>query len=196
MEPLSSIISELQKGNFVIVHDEHREKEADFFLLAEHVTPEKINFLLTHAKGLICIASDKSLLDKMGLRLLSETNECPHGTGYYMSFDAKEGITTGISASDRAKAIQCFIDPKTTKNDITIPGHSFPLLAQGISKRFGHTDSGVELAKRAGSAPAMVICEILNEAGEIASFQEIQDLSARFNVPITTLETLRSELTD
>lgn len=194
MDSLSNIIEALNKGSFVVVHDEHREKEADFFLLAEHVTSEKINFLLTHAKGMICIASDDSLLKKMGLSLLSETTDCPHGTGYCMSFDAKNGVTTGISASDKARAIQVFIDSQATAADITTPGHSFPLLAQNPENRFGHTDCGVLLAKKCEAIPAMIICEILNEAGEIASFDEVKYLAKKFNVSVTTLETLRTEL--
>lgn len=194
MNSLETVLTTLKQGDFIIVHDEHREKEADFFILAEHVTPEKINFLMTYGKGMICLASDKALLDKMGLGLMADKNEDPHDTSYCMTFDAKEGITTGISAPDRARAIQVFIDPKTSKKDITTPGHSFPLLARDPQLRFGHTDSGVLLAKKAEAIPAMVICEILNEKGEVATLDEIKVLAQKFNVSWTTLDSLRTEL--
>ena len=193
MNAFNDIVDALKQGEFVIVYDEHREKESDFFLLAEHVTPEKINFLMTYGKGMICIGCDESLLDQKGLGLLSDSSTCPHGTNYCMSFDAKDGITTGISASDRAKAIACLVDASQGSETITTPGHSFPLLAKDPKERFGHTDSGVALAKKAGAVPAMVICEILNESGEIASLTEVEELCDRFNVPMTTLESLRNE---
>lgn len=192
LDSMNTLLKQLQSGGFIIVYDEHREKEADFFCLAEHITSEKVNFLLTHAKGMICVACDKSILRVMNLSLLCEENMNPHGTNFCMPFDAVDNCTTGVSANDRASSISCLVKDELSPTNIVIPGHTHPLLAKTPTERFGHTEAGVELAKKADRKPAMVICEILNKEGEKASFEEVQELAKKYNVPMTTLESLRS----
>ena len=190
---LKEIVNELAQGNFVIVIDEHREKEGDFLVLAQDTTPEKVNFMLTHGKGLICIACHEDIISNLELPLLTQKNESMHHTNFCLTVDANEGITTGVSASDRAKTIQLLGNPNTTSNDIVSPGHTFPLLAKSITERFGHTEAAVELAKRTGKTPACAICEILNEEGGKASIAELTVLAKKFNIVMTTLEELQKE---
>jgi 3,4-dihydroxy 2-butanone 4-phosphate synthase / GTP cyclohydrolase II len=191
--PLETIISELAQGNFVIVIDEHREKEGDFLVLAQDTTPEKVNFMLTHGKGLICVACHEDIISKLELPLLTQKNESMHHTNFCLTIDASEGITTGVSASDRAKTIQILGNENATCLNIVSPGHTFPLLAKSVSERFGHTEAAVELAKRTGKTPACTICEILNEEGAKASIDELKTLAQKYNIVMTTLEELKKE---
>ncbi|MCF7830996.1 3,4-dihydroxy-2-butanone-4-phosphate synthase [Candidatus Gracilibacteria bacterium] len=192
-DPLNKVLEEFAKGEFIMVLDEHREKEGDFFLLAEHVTPEKINFLLSQARGMICVACDKSIIDKFKLPLMVEENSDKFGTNFCVSVDAKNEITTGVSAFDRAKTISILADPKATILDLVKPGHTFPLLAKD-KNRFGHTEAATFLAKKLNRIPVVVICEILNSSGEKASTTELFSLSKEKNCPITNLESIKSVL--
>ncbi len=192
LSSLQKITSELKKGNFIIVFDEHRECEADLFLLAEHVTPEKINFLQKNARGMICVACDPHILDRLKVPLMVETNNNPHGTNFCVSVDAAEDITTGVSAPDRAKTIQLLADPTSKNDDFVIPGHTFPLRAEkNYIKRFGHTEAAVLLAEKCEKTTAVVICEILNEAGEKACKEEISEFAEKYEFVVTTLETIK-----
>ena len=193
-DPLEKVLSEFEKGKFVIVLDEHREEEGDFFLLAEFVTPEKINFLLHEARGMICVACAKSIIDKFELPLMVKENGDKFGTNFCVSVDAQSGITTGISAPDRAKTISVLADTEATAEDLVRPGHSFPLLAKETD-RFGHTESSVILAKKVNKIPAVVICEILNSSGEKANTAELFSLAKKLNCPITNLEIIEDSVT-
>jgi 3,4-dihydroxy 2-butanone 4-phosphate synthase / GTP cyclohydrolase II len=190
---LDKIVSELKQGNFVIILDEHREEEGDFLVLAEDTTSEKVNFMLTHGKGLICVACHEDIIQKLELPLLTQKNESMHHTNFCLTIDASEGITTGVSANDRAKTIQTLGDKNATTDDIVSPGHTFPLLAKNPQERFGHTECAVELAKKTGKTPACTICEILNKGGEKANKAELFALAKKHNIAITTLDILRNE---
>ncbi len=190
----SKILSSFSAGNFIIVLDEHREEEADFFLLAEHVTPEKINFLLKNARGMICVACDKATIQRLKLPLMVRKNGSVHGTNFCVSVDATKGISTGISAPDRARTISLLASKKSKTSDFVMPGHTFPLVAQDEKKRFGHTESAVKLARKVGKNPVVVICEILNEKGERASRKELELLAKKYGYAMTTLEAIRKEL--
>ena len=187
LSPIEIILTTFSSGDPIIVFDEDREEEGDFFVLAEHITPEKINFLLKHARGQICVACDDNILENLNIPLLCEDNENPHGTNFTMTVDAAYGITTGVSAFDRAKTIQILANPASKSSDLVRPGHTFPLLAQNPKKRFGHTEASVELSKKCGKLPAVVICEILDEEGHKANLEYLK----KFNIPMTTLETLK-----
>lgn len=194
-DDFSQILDSFSKGEFIIVFDEHREVEGDFFVLAENITPQKINFLLEYGRGMICTACDGNLLDRLELPLMVEDNKNPHGTNFCISVDAKEGVTTGVSAFDRAKTISVLADPRSTKSDLVIPGHSFPLRAeQDTEKRFGHTEAAVLLAKKCDKIPAIVICEIINKEGHKATVEEVKDLAKEFDMPMTSLNILKEEL--
>ena len=181
-----------KKGEMVMVFDEHREVEGDFFLLADFVTPEKINFLLSQAKGMICVACDSITLDRLSIPLMVPDNNNPHGTNFCVSVDAKKNITTGVSAFDRAQTIRLLADKKTTNDDFVIPGHTFPLRAvDDFSTRFGHTECAVGLAKKLNENPVVVICEILNEVGEKATQSELQKMALEMKIESINLAELR-----
>ncbi|MCF7812266.1 3,4-dihydroxy-2-butanone-4-phosphate synthase [Candidatus Gracilibacteria bacterium] len=187
-----TIIAALKQGDFIIVFDEHREKEGDFFLLAEKVTPQKINFLFQNAKGMICVPCGKEIIKKFDIPLMIKENSNLFHTNFCVSVDATEEITTGVSASDRTKTIQTLCNPSATSKDLVMPGHTFPLLAQEDNGRFGHTEAGVKLARILGQSPAMIVGEILNTEGEIASLEELFHLSQQHGIPITTLEAIKT----
>lgn len=176
---------------FIIVFDENREIEGDFFILAENITPEKINFLFEHSRGMICVACEASILERFKLPLMVKNNQNPHGTNFCVSVDAKEDITTGVSAPDRAKTISILADPEAKNEDLVIPGHTFPLKALNKNQRFGHTEAAVLLAQKCKKHPVVVICEIMNKQGEKANLQEIKKLSQQFDIPMTSLEILK-----
>ena len=191
--PLKKVYEEFTKGNFVIVLDEHREEEGDFFTLAEYITAEKINFLLKNADGLICVACDKSIFEQLDIPLMVVNNEDQFTTNFGVSVNATTGVSTGISAPDRSRTIAVMGDENTVATDLVRPGHVFPLLAQDPNERFGHTECAVELAKKCNKRPTTVACEILNEEGEKANKEELFALAEKYNIAITTLEILKTE---
>ncbi len=192
--PLEKVYEEFTNGNFVIVLDEHREEEGDFFMSAENITSEKVNFLLKNADGLVCVACDQATFDRLGIPLMVGENEDQFATNFGVSVNATTGVTTGISAPDRARTIQIMGDVNATTQDLVRPGHVFPLLAQNPQERFGHTECAVELAKKCNKVPATVACEILNEDGDKANKDELFALAEKFNIVITTLEELKNNL--
>jgi len=189
--PLSEICEKFSQGEFVIVWDEKREVEGDFFLLAKHATPEKVNFLLKNGGGLLCISIEKEDAERLKLPLMVENNEEQFATNFTVTINAKHDVSSGISAADRAKTIQLLGDPDTTADHFVRPGHVSPLQAQSPDVRWGHTEAAVTLAKKCGAHPAVLICEILNEAGEKASREELIALAKKFTIATTTLENLR-----
>src|SRR5271165_3380061 len=164
-------IEEIRAGRMiVVVDDEDRENEGDLTLAAEKVTPEAINFMAKYGRGLVCLAMTEERLDYLRLGPMSAENTSNFGTAFTESIDAKDGVTTGISAYDRARTIQVAIDPATRPNDLARPGHVFPLRARkgGVLVRAGQTEASVDLARMAGMVPAGIICEIMRDDGTMA----------------------------
>jgi 3,4-dihydroxy 2-butanone 4-phosphate synthase/GTP cyclohydrolase II len=184
---------EFRRGRFVIiVDDEERENEGDLALPAEKVTAEAINFMATHARGLICVSLTAERCDQLQLPLMVEHNTSPHGTAFCVSVEAKGKVTTGISAADRAATVKALIDPATRPDDLIRPGHMFPLRAQpgGVLKRAGHTEASVDLARIAGLYPAAVICEIMDEDGSMARLPRLVQLAKKHGLKILTVRDL------
>jgi 3,4-dihydroxy 2-butanone 4-phosphate synthase/GTP cyclohydrolase II len=173
---IEEAIEEVRAGKFVVVVDApDRENEGDLTIAAAHVTPEAINFMATHARGLICLCLTEERCDELGLRPMTYNNETPYETAFTISIEAREGVTTGISAADRAQTIQVAIDPEKDTHDLVQPGHVFPLRARngGVLVRTGQTEASVDLARIAGLNPAGVVCEIANADGSMARVPDL-----------------------
>src|SRR5712692_1621971 len=158
---IEEAIEEIRQGKFVVVVDApDRENEGDLTIAAQFATPEAVNFMATHARGLICLCLTEERCDELGLRMMTERNETPYGTAFTVSIEAREGVTTGISAPDRSRTIQAAIDPSAKPEDLVQPGHVFPLRARdgGVLVRAGQTEAAVDLARLAGLVPAGVVC--------------------------------------
>lgn len=179
-------------GVIIIVDDEDRENEGDLMVAAEKVTPQVINFMTKHGRGLICLPLTKERLKELDLPLMVTDNTAPFKTAFTVSIDAKKGVTTGISAYDRAKTVLAAINPKTRPSDLTRPGHIFPLQAKdgGVLERAGQTEAAVDMARLAGLRPAGVICEIMNEDGTMARMPQLGEFSRAHNIPILTIAEL------
>jgi 3,4-dihydroxy 2-butanone 4-phosphate synthase/GTP cyclohydrolase II len=176
LSSIEEIIEDARAGKFIIlVDDEDRENEGDLVIPAEFATPEAVNFMAKHARGLICLALDRQRVEALGLPLMAQTNGGRHQTAFTVSIEAREGVTTGISAADRARTIAVAIDPKAGRDDLVTPGHVFPLVARdgGVLVRSGHTEASVDIARMAGLQPAGVICEIMNDDGTMARLPDL-----------------------
>ena len=193
---LSSIeqaLLDIQQGKMIIViDDENRENEGDFIMAAELATPEAINFMATHGKGLICAPITKERALKLELPLMVNNLQDTMGTAFTVSVDAAKDISTGISATDRAKTLKLLADSDTKPEDLVRPGHIFPLIAKkgGVLEREGHTEAAVDLAQMAGLAPAGIICEILNEDGSCARLDDLVHIAHKHRMKIITIENL------
>lgn len=190
---IEKAIEEIKKGKMVIVvDDEDRENEGDFIMAAEKVTPEDINFMSKFGRGLICMPCISSRLNELKIPDMVTENTSKHGTAFTVSVGAKHKISTGISAFDRAATILTIIDPKTKTEDISMPGHVFPLRANdgGVLKRAGHTEAAIDLARLAGLFPAGVLCEIMNNDGTMARLNQLEKIAKKFNMPIVTVESI------
>ncbi|MEK6605645.1 MAG: 3,4-dihydroxy-2-butanone-4-phosphate synthase, partial [Nitrospirota bacterium] len=176
----------------ILVDDEDRENEGDFVMAAEKVTPEAVNFMATHGRGLICVALTPERVEELQLPPMVTENTAAFGTAFTVSIDARRGITTGISAKDRAVTIQTAIDAKTKPADLAKPGHIFPLRADkgGVLKRAGQTEGSVDLARLAGLQPAGVLCEIMNEDGTMARVPQLQEIAHRHRLKLITIKAL------
>ena len=186
-------IEEARKGRmFILVDDEDRENEGDLVIPAQWATPEAINFMAKHARGLICLAMTRERVEQLGLPLMAQNNGTRHQTAFTVSIEAREGVTTGISAADRARTVQVAIDPSCGPQDIVTPGHVFPLVARdgGVLERTGHTESAVDLARLAGLTPAGVICEIMNDDGTMARRNDLITFAQRHGLKIGTIADL------
>jgi 3,4-dihydroxy 2-butanone 4-phosphate synthase/GTP cyclohydrolase II len=179
-------------GMLIVVDDEDRENEGDFVMAAGKVTPEAINFMAQHGRGLICLPMSGERLDELHIPPMTDKNTSTQGTAFHVSIGAKGRITTGISAKDRAETVLAAIDPACGPDDIAMPGHVFPLRAKpgGVLERAGHTEASVDLARLAGLAPAGVICEIMNEDGTMARRPQLEDVAARFGLKMVTVADL------
>ena len=194
--PFSSIeeaIEEIRRGRMVVVCDgEDRENEGDLVMAAQFATPEAVNFMATHGRGLICLALTSQRCEELGLNLMTAKNEAPLQTAFTVSIEAVEGVTTGISAHDRARTIQVAIDPHSGPDDLHIPGHVFPLKGKdgGVLERTGHTEASIDLARLAGLIPAGVICEIMNEDGTMARVPDLASYCERHDLMMVTVADL------
>ncbi len=191
---IEEAIEEIRSGRMVImVDDEDRENEGDLVLAAEKVTPQAINFMAKYGRGLICLALTPERVDELQLPLMApQDNGTPFGTAFTVSIDAREGVTTGISAADRAHTIRVAISPETKPQDLVRPGHIFPLRARkgGVLRRAGHTEGSVDLARLAGLTPAGVICEIMNDDGTMARVPQLMEFAERHHLKIITIADL------
>jgi len=191
--PFSTIdeaLEDFRAGRFVVVvDDEDRENEGDLTIAAQFATPEAINFMATHARGLICLCLTEERADELGLRPMTEHNEAPLGTAFTVSIEAREGVTTGISAADRSRTIQVAIQPESTALDLVQPGHVFPLRARrgGVLERIGQTEAAVDLEKLAGVHPSGVVCEIMNDDGTMARVKDLVPYCERHGLKMVTV---------
>jgi 3,4-dihydroxy 2-butanone 4-phosphate synthase / GTP cyclohydrolase II len=193
ISPTSEILDELRQGRMVVImDDEDRENEGDLLMAAQHVRPEDINFMAKHGRGLICLTLTPERCRQLNLPLMVNDNMTPFTTNFTVSIEAAEGVTTGISAADRATTVQAAIRPDAGPGDIIMPGHIFPLMARkgGVLARGGHTEAGVDLARMAGLMPASVICEILNEDGSMARQPELEQFARQHGLKIGTIADL------
>jgi len=189
----TEIVAELKAGRMVILVDEEdRENEGDLVMAAEHITPEAINFMAKHGRGLICLTLTEERCRKLGLAQMASNNKTQYGTAFTVSIEAAEGVTTGISAADRARTIQVAVAKNTTTDDIVQPGHVFPITARpgGVLVRAGHTEAGCDLAGMAGLEPSSVICEIMNDDGTMARLPELIDFAREHGLKIGTIADL------
>lgn len=187
------IIDELRAGRMVVLVDaEDRENEGDLVMAADFVTPEAINFMAMHARGLICLTLEESHCRQLNLPLMVSDNRSPHGTAFTMSIEAATGVTTGISAADRARTVQVAVAANAKPADIVQPGHIFPVRARngGVLVRAGHTEAGCDLARLAGRTPAAVICEIIKDDGEMARLPDLLVFAAQHNFKVGTIADL------
>ncbi len=183
-------VEEIKNGKIiVIVDDEDRENEGDLVCAAEYVTPDIVNFMVTHGKGMVCVALTGKRLDELGLPLMVDANSALHGTQFTVTVDAKQGTTSGISAVDRALTIKKLIDKTSTEKDFARPGHIFPLRAfdEGVLRRAGHTEAAIDLCRLANLNPSGVLCEILKENGEMARLPDLLKVIKKFDLKITSV---------
>ncbi|TDN81571.1 3,4-dihydroxy 2-butanone 4-phosphate synthase/GTP cyclohydrolase II [Salegentibacter sp. 24] len=194
LHSIQEAIDDIREGKVIIVvDDEDRENEGDFVAAAEKVTPEMINFMATHGRGLICAPITEDRCKNLKLEMMVSNNTDPMETGFTISVDLRgKGVTTGISASDRAKTIQSLIDPETKPADLNRPGHIFPLKAKegGVLRRTGHTEAAIDFARLAGFEPAGVIVEIMNEDGTMARLPQLMEVAQKFDLKIVSIEAL------
>ena len=195
LSSIEEIIADVKAGKpVIIVDDEDRENEGDLVVAAEMATPENINFMAKDGRGLICLPMEESMADRLGLQLMGQGNNSRHRTAFTVSIEAKEGVTTGISAADRAHTVQTAINPENGAEDIATPGHVFPLRARdgGVLVRAGHTEAAVDLSKMAGFSGAGVICEIMNDDGTMARLTDLVGFAQHHNLKIGTIADLIS----
>ena len=176
LSPIEDIIEDARNGKmYILVDDEERENEGDLVIPAQMATPEAINFMAMHGRGLICLSLTPERVSELELPLMASRNASRHQTAFTVSIEAREGVTTGISASDRARTVSVAIDPTKGNDDIASPGHVFPLVSSqgGVIVRAGHTEAAVDVSRLAGLNPSGVICEIMNEDGSMARLPEL-----------------------
>lgn len=190
---IDEAIKDIRAGKMIIlVDDEDRENEGDLCMAAEAVTPEAINFMATHGRGLICLTLSGDIVDQLQLPMMVNDNQSPYGTGFTISIEARTGVSTGISAADRARTVQAAVDPDATPHDIISPGHIFPLRAKdgGVLVRTGQTEGSIDLARLAGMRTAGVICEIMKDDGTMARMPDLELFSQKHDVKIATIADL------
>ncbi len=186
----AEIIADARAGKMVVlVDDEDRENEGDLVIPADCITPEIINFMALHGRGLICLPLCRTIAERLEIPLMTARNSARFGTAFTVSIEAREGVGTGISAYDRAHTIKVAVDPQSGPSDIAVPGHVFPILAHpdGVLGRMGHTEAAVDLARLAGFSPAGVVCEIMNHDGTMARLPDLLVFAERFGMKVGTI---------
>ena len=195
LSPIEDVIEDARNGRmFILVDDESRENEGDLIIPAQMATPDAINFMAKYGRGLICLSMERQRVEQLGLSLMSRSNGTRHQTAFTVSIEAKEGVTTGISASDRARTVAVAIDARKTAQDIVTPGHVFPLVAKdgGVLVRAGHTEAAVDVARLAGVYPSGVSCEIMNDDGTMARMPDLIPFAKEHKLKIATIADLIS----
>jgi len=190
---IEEVIEDIRNGKLVIlVDDEDRENEGDLCMAAEMVTPEAVNFMAKYGRGLICLTLDRQIVKKLQLPMMVRDNKSPYGTGFTVSIEARTGVTTGISAADRARTIAAAVAPNAEPEDLVSPGHIFPLRARrgGVLERTGQTEGSVDLARLAGMLPAGVICEIMKDDGTMARMPDLEEFAKAHDLKIATIADL------
>lgn len=190
---IEEIIEEARNGRmYILVDDEDRENEGDLIIPAQMATPDAVNFMATHGRGLICLALTRKRVDALGLELMSRKNRTRHETAFTVAIEARDGVTTGISAADRARTVSVAIDAAMGPDDIVTPGHVFPLVARegGVLVRAGHTEAAVDISRLAGLNPSGVICEIMNEDGSMARLEDLIAFARKHSLKIGTIRDL------
>ena len=194
LSSIEDVIKDASKGKiFILVDDENRENEGDLCVLGEFASPDAINFMAKYGRGLICLSLTRSQSENLGLSLMERRNEGRFETAFTISIEATHGVTTGISAADRSITIKTAINPNATKNEITTPGHVFPLISKdgGTLIRAGHTEAVVDIAKLANANPSGVICEIMKDNGEMARLPDLITFSKKHNIKIGSISELQ-----
>ncbi|MDB5571545.1 MAG: ribBA [Hyphomicrobiales bacterium] len=193
LSSIEDVIEDARAGRmFILVDDEDRENEGDLVIPAQMATPEAVNFMARYGRGLVCLSMTRQRVEDLGLHLMAPRNGTRHQTAFTVSIEAREGVTTGISAADRARTIAVAIDPAQGRNEIVTPGHVFPLMAQdgGVLVRAGHTEAAVDIARMAGLTPAGVICEIMNDDGTMARMPDLVTFAQLHGLKIATIADL------
>ena len=193
LNTIPEIIEDIRAGKMVILmDDEDRENEGDIIMAATHVRPDDINFMITHARGLVCLTLTAERCEKLNLSLMCKDNQAPYSTNFTVSIDAAKGVSTGISTADRAQTIRTAVSQDVTFDDVVTPGHIFPLVAKegGVLERAGHTEAGCDLTKLAGLEPAAVIVEIINQDGEMARRNDLMKFADTHNLKVGTIDAL------
>ncbi len=193
VSPIEEVIEDIKAGKMIIlVDDEDRENEGDLYMAAEAVDADAINFMATHGRGLICLTLSSELVDQLGLPMMVSDNKSPYGTGFTISIEARTGVSTGISAADRARTVQAAVAPDAKAGDLISPGHIFPLRARdgGVLVRTGQTEGSVDISRLAGMTPAGVICEIMNEDGTMARMPDLEIFAKKHDLKIATIADL------
>ncbi|ONG50469.1 3,4-dihydroxy-2-butanone-4-phosphate synthase [Pseudoroseomonas deserti] len=193
ISPTEELLEEARRGRmFILVDDEDRENEGDLVIPAQFATPDAINFMARHARGLICLAMARPRVEQLGLPLMAQSNGTRHQTAFTVSIEAREGVTTGISAADRARTVAVAINPESRRDDIVTPGHVFPLVARegGTLVRAGHTEAAVDFSRLAGLNPAGVICEIMNDDGTMARMPDLVAFAQHHGLKLGTIADL------
>ena len=187
---VESVVEDVRRGRMVVVcDDEDREAEGDLTMAAELVTPEDIAFMAVHGRGLVCLPMAPGMVERLGIPDMVERNEARLGTAFTASIEAREGVTTGISAADRARTVRVAVDPSSGPGDLVMPGHIFPLRAKlgGVLQRAGHTEAAVDLARLAGLSPAGIICEVMNDDGTMARDPNLRRFAARHGLKMVSI---------
>ena len=193
LSPIEDVLDDAKNGRmFILVDDEDRENEGDLIIPSQMATPDAINFMATHGRGLICLTMTAERSEELGLEMMSQNNKTRHHTAFTTSIEAAEGVTTGISAADRAHTVAVAIDPTKSKDDIVTPGHVFPIVARrgGVLVRAGHTEAAVDIARLAGLIPSGVICEIMNDDGTMARLPDLVEFAKKHNLKLATIADL------
>ncbi len=193
LSPIEDVIEDARNGRmYILVDDEDRENEGDLIIPAEHADAAAINFMATYGRGLICLPMTEERIEKLNIGMMSNNNKMRHQTAFTVSIEAREGVTTGISAADRSTTIQTAIDPNKTSYDLATPGHVFPLVARngGVLVRAGHTEASVDISRLAGCDPSAVICEIMKDDGTMARLPDLVEYAKKHDLKIATIRDL------